>query len=113
MSATKFWILIVMSLVIATLIGMEVWSTRQVSRLTDNIADLQNRMSKSLQQQDQLRALVQRIVNDSRNDPALAEMLARNGVKITKTPVPGAAEPAPAPTPPPAPAPTGKPPKNP
>ncbi len=111
MSATKFWILIVMSLVIATLIGLEVLGTKRVSGLTDNIADLQTRMSKSLQQQEQLRALVQRIVNDSRNDPALAEMLARNGVKITQTPVPGASSPAPAPTP--SPAPTGKPPKNP
>ena len=104
MSATKFWILIVMSLSIATLVGLEVWGTKRVSNLTDEITRLQNGLSRAQQQQEFLRNLVQRVVTDSRNDPALADLLSRNGVTITRTPAPDAPASAPAPTPVPAPA---------
>lgn len=86
MSAGKYWFLVILSLIIATLIFFEIRCETQVTNLTTSVSVNEALVSQAQQQNQMLRQLLQRIAIDSQHDPALVDLLAKRGIHVTVTP---------------------------
>jgi hypothetical protein len=97
MSAGKFWILVVLSLMVSVLVILEVICDAQVARVTDAVAFEQASLGRMQRSQELLRQMLQKLALDSVNDPAVADLLQDHGVHIHRGTDPSApAAPAPA-----------------
>jgi len=96
MSAGKYWFLVFLSLVIATLIFFEIRCETQVTYLTSSVSVNEALVSQAQQQNAMLRQLLQKIAFESEHDSALVGLLSKRGIHISITP--GGTE-VPAPTP--------------
>jgi hypothetical protein len=84
MSAEKFWILIVLSLMIIGSVGMEIASDAQVAKLNDAISREQFVLSRMSRQQEIFRQMLQRLAVLSVNDPAVADLLHAHGIRVNR-----------------------------
>jgi hypothetical protein len=98
MNVGKFSLLLFLSLVIAILIFLEIACEQQVAYLTYQVSVNEARISQARQQNELLRQLVQRIAIESQRDPALLEILAKRGIRLSRGPGPGANPTTPPPT---------------
>ena len=90
--------LLFLSLVVAVLIFLEIVCEQQVAGLSDQLNYNEARIAQARQQNELLRQLVQRIAIESQRDPALMDVLAKRGIRLSRGQGPGTTPGAPAPT---------------
>ena len=83
MNRVEFWILNFASLLIAGVIGFEMYSSHQLDETQDRAAQAQVPILQDQQMQPLARQMVQRIAQGSLNDPALKDLLTKYGFQIT------------------------------
>lgn len=99
MRPEKFWILVVLSLMISGLIFLEIKNERQTLNLTYEEGVAQNKVSQLQMQHEVLMRLLQKIANESQTDSAFADILTKHGIRRSVSPrgqAPAAQAPVPA-----------------
>jgi len=108
MNVGKFWLLMFLAMVIATLIFLEIACEMQVDSLSAKLSNSEAKLNQARQASDALRLLIQKIAIESQRDPALLQLLTKRGISFaprapgatggTLTPATGLPQPPPAPT---------------
>jgi hypothetical protein len=79
----QYWMLNVVSLAVAALIGFEIHSVHQLDDVTALVERAQAPLVTAQQQAPQTQRLIQRTAIGATRDPALKELLAKYGISIT------------------------------
>jgi hypothetical protein len=88
MNAGKFWLLTFLAVVIALLIFIEIACENQVWHLENALNRGEAQVAVARQQNEMLRQLVQKMAMASEQDPAIADVLAKYGIHVTKPETP-------------------------
>ncbi len=100
MTRLQYWILNATSLLLAALIGTEIWMVHQLDHVATLVGKAQAPLLQAQQDEPQIRALVQRTAVGAARDPALRDLLFKYGIALKIKPAsvaPASAEPAAAP----------------